>query len=313
MAIFDLFSKRKRALSKTTPDVYQYDVIPTPLRIQLIHIWHDSIGNPHVNFDDQTWTFYHQIANTLRREWGVLTLTKENYQPSDVRQSYPDVINRFGMEEDVDLVLDIVELCCLTIDHAVRGRNWIRGEDANDIADLAIAEVNERFREHAIGYEYSDGQLIRVDSAFAHQEIVKPVLTVLRGSRFITAQAEFLKAHTHYRKSEYSDALIECCKAFESTMKIICAKRKWTVDKNATASALVKACLDNGLVPEFWQGHIGGLKNLLESAIPTPRNKLGGHGAGAASHAVSEPLARYVLNMTASTILFLTEAEEKLK
>ena len=52
--------------------------------------------------------------------------------------------------------------------------------------------------------------------------------------------------HGHYRKADSSDALIECCKAFESTMKIICAKRGWPVDRNATASALVKACLDRG-------------------------------------------------------------------
>jgi len=81
----------------------------------------------------------------------------------------------------------------------------------------------------------------------------------------------FLKAYEHYRRAEYSDALVECCKAFESTMKVICAKRQWTKDKkdkNATAATLVKACLENGLVPEFWQEHIAGLKNILNRASP---------------------------------------------
>lgn len=202
----------------------------------------------------------------------------------------------------------------MTVDIAIRDLGWIQGKSAAEIADDAIDEMNARFREHAIGYRYSDHKIIRIDSDLTHEEIVKPALTVLRDPIYKAAQAEFLKAHGHYRKGEYSDTLVECCKAFESTMKIVCAKRQWPVSKNATASTLVKACLDHGLVPTFWEGHLGGLKSILEFAIPTPRNKLGGHGAGSTQgHDVSEELAGYVVNMTASTILFLAEAERKMR
>jgi hypothetical protein len=269
MAVFDLFSKRKKALLKTAPDVYRYDVVPEPLRVQIVHVWHESIGDPATSHDGNVLESYHAIAKILRKEWGVLALTANNRYPHDKVQTCGELIQRFGTEEDTDKVLDIVELGFLTIDIAVRGRGWIQGKDASEIADDAIDEINARFREHAVGYQYSDGRVIRIDSDFTHEEIVKPALTVLRDPIYRAAQAEFLKAHGHYRKAEYSDALIECCKTFESTMKIICAKRKWVVDKNATASALVKACLDHALVPEFWQGHINGLKSILENAIPT--------------------------------------------
>ena len=131
---------------------------------------------------------------------------------------------------------------------------------------------------------------------------------------FENAEKEFLSAHEHYRTGKYSEALIDCCKAFESVMKIICTKRKWKFDSTkATASHLVDVCLSNGLIPSFWKNHFTGLRTILESAIPTPRNKKAGHGAGAQpAHEPPSELVAYVLHMTAATILFLTESERKI-
>jgi hypothetical protein len=68
--------------------------------------------------------------------------------------------------------------------------------------------------------------------------------------------------------------------------------------------------LENELIPAFWQSYFGGLQSVLTSAIPTPRNKQAGHGAGAQPVPMpTNELTGYVLNMTAATILFLTEAE----
>jgi len=173
--------------------------------------------------------------------------------------------------------------------------------------------LNARFGENAVGYEYADGKIIRIDNQLTHAEIVKPVLEVLRDKRYANAQKEFLDAHVHYRHGKYAEALVDCNKAFESTMKIICNKRKWSVGPNATASEMIRACYDSGLIPAYWQTHFAGLRSVLESGIPTARNRLGGHGAGAAqSLAIPQNLVAYVLHLTASTILFLAEAEKKL-
>jgi hypothetical protein len=80
-----------------------------------------------------------------------------------------------------------------------------------------------------------------------------------------------------------------------------------------TAAELVRTCLDNGLVPSYWENHFTGLRTILTSGIPTARNRQGGHGAGTLMN--NDPpaeLVSYVLHMTASTILFLSEAEKKL-
>jgi hypothetical protein len=41
MAIIDVFSKRQKALREGVPDVYQYDQIPQPLRVQIVHVLRD--------------------------------------------------------------------------------------------------------------------------------------------------------------------------------------------------------------------------------------------------------------------------------
>jgi non-ribosomal peptide synthetase component E (peptide arylation enzyme) len=53
------------------------------------------------------------------------------------------------------------------------------------------------------------------------------------------------------------------------------------------------------------------LKTLLESGVPTVRNKLSGHGAGLKKK-IPRYIVEYAINMTASTILFLVQAEENL-
>ncbi len=47
MAIFDLYSKRKkRAAQAGEPEVYRYDPIPNPLRVKVIHILREAVGVP---------------------------------------------------------------------------------------------------------------------------------------------------------------------------------------------------------------------------------------------------------------------------
>ncbi|MFT8723082.1 MAG: hypothetical protein ABF443_00165 [Acetobacter malorum] len=55
-----------------------------------------------------------------------------------------------------------------------------------------------------------------------------------------------------------------------------------------------------------------GLRTLLESAIPTPRNKQSAHGQGVDLTTVPDYIVGYVLQMTAATIVFLVRAEQAL-
>ena len=48
MPVFKLFSYRKRVAEGATPDFLIYDKLPEPVRVQIIRIWKDAIGQAHV-------------------------------------------------------------------------------------------------------------------------------------------------------------------------------------------------------------------------------------------------------------------------
>jgi hypothetical protein len=66
-------------------------------------------------------------------------------------------------------------------------------------------------------------------------------------------------------------------------------------------------------VPDFWQSALGALRSLLESGVPTGRNRISGHGQGAQQVDVPNHIVSFVLHMTASSIVFLAQADEARK
>jgi hypothetical protein len=142
-------------------------------------------------------------------------------------------------ESDCEKVLDGVELAFCLVNKCARNYEHLSRRGASEIADDALRELNIRFKWHGVGYRFEGDEIIRVDSEFVHAEVVKPALTLLRAPEFKGAEAEFLKAHEHYRHGRAKEALTECLKSLESTMKSICAKRSWAHDPNATSKALI--------------------------------------------------------------------------
>lgn len=310
MAIFDLFSKRQKKLRGDVPDVYIYDDLPQALRTQIIHIWFDALGRGDQYYVGQVQEAYPLIVNTLCREYGLFKLPgAKEYGDRDYIE---ELANFFLREQNIERALDAVELSFRVIDRATRNRNYLHRQNADEVADSAIGELNGRFKEHGVGFQFIDGEIIRVDSELIHSEIVKPVLRLLNKKEYAGAQQEFLKAHEHYRHGNAKEALNECLKAFESLMKSICDKRGWSYNGNSTAKNLIQTCFDNGLIPTFWQQNFTSLRSLLESSVPTGRNKLGGHGQGSTTIIVPNHLVAYMLHMTASALVFLGEAEAEL-
>lgn len=312
MGIFNIFSKRQKQLRGDVSDVYIYDTIPQSLRVQVIHIWQDAIGDPneyHISHRG-TYRAYKFIVETLCREYGVFKL--HGAEKYGERNYLSELVSFFLQEPETEKVLDAIELAFRYIDRLTRGYDHLQRQRASKIADEAIEELNTRFQEHAIGFQFTDGEIIRIDSKLIHLEVVKPALILLHNKEYAGAQAEFLKAHEHYRHGNTKESLTECLKALESTMKAICDKRKWQYESNATSSTLIQRCFDNGLIPTFWTQQFSALRSTLESGVPTARNKLGGHGQGSSIVSVPLHLVAYVLHMTASAIVFLVESERSL-
>ncbi len=284
------------------PDVYSYDKLPESLRVQIVHIIQDSFGRDHYGHHCAE-DAYGFVKQTLCREYGLFELVQ--YPKSDAES----VFSFFLAEESTERALDVVELCFKFINTYIPDNQSYRYHTDRELeAEEAVSELNERFREHGIGFQFESNELIRLDSNFLHAEAVKPTLALLRGEAFKGANEEFLLAHEHYRHGRHKECLVDALKALESTMKAICKGRGWASQSNDTAKTLINTCLNNGLIPSFLESQVGSLRSLLESGVPTVRNKLGGHGQGPDLTVVPEYLARYSLNLTATSILFLIEA-----
>ena len=182
--------------------------------------------------------------------------------------------------------------------------------------DGAIAELNQRFQEHAIGYQYQSGRIVRMDSQYLHAETVKTAVSLLHDTGFAGPLDEFMEAHKHYREGNGKAAIVSANNAFESTMKAICDKRGWGYDRDrATAKSLIDTLFSNGLIPSSMQSHFAGLRATLEGGLPTARNRMAGagHGQGAEPVDVPKHIVSYALHLAATNIVFLIEAHNASK
>lgn len=253
---------------------------------------------------------YSAIVEVLRREYGVFSLTERHSGRSN---TYLEELHTFILsDKDVDQVLSAIELSFKAIDQFTRKPDYMGNRWASRAADDAINELNGRFKEHGVGYDLVDGEIVRIDSELIHSEAVKPALRLLNQPQYAGAQEEFLRAYEHYRAGNAKETLNECLKAFESLMKAICEKRNWGCATNATAKDLIQTCFDHGLIPPFWQNQYAGLRSVLENGIPTGRNRVSAHGQGVTATEVPNHIVAYMLHLTASSIVFLAEAERLL-
>jgi hypothetical protein len=276
MSVFDLFSRRQKRAKGGVPDVYAYDALPEKLRVQIVHILNDGLGTPqqYEGYGMGVYGCYEMVVEALCRELGVFRLPPT--RPTQQRVYYKELFEFILTETNVESVLDAVELSFRAIDLATRNWDYANKQNASALADSAIDELNTRFQQHSVGYRFEAGEIIRIDSEVVHAEMVKPALALLQDSSYAGPEAEFRKAHEHYRHDRPKEALAECLKALESTMKAIAAKRKWAVDPKATAAPLVALMYDKGLIPAFWSTHFAGFTlhsgvRSSNSAQPTRR------------------------------------------
>lgn len=308
MVVFDLFSKRRAQELKTEPDVFQYGVCPDRLRGQIVHILQDSIGNPQVYKDEERQAAAKKICNILKREYGEFKLVEQRH----LRNSNLEELSNFIINEPkFEKVLDAVEVSFRWIDVITRD-SYNEYNNMQQSPDSAIKELNARFLENNFGYQYENGSIIKIDTKLGHKEIIKPALSLLQDPIYKNTNKEYMEAHEDYKKGEYSDCIHKCAKSIETTMKIICKKRGWAYSENDSAKKLIATILTNNLIPQYLQTHFTSFQQMLESGVPTIRNKEGGHGIGTKAVQAYQHLASFQLHQTASLITLLIDSEKNL-
>jgi len=120
MALFDIFSKRQKALRGEVLDVYVYDKIPQPLKVQIVHIWRDVLGNEHQYRDEYVGTYraYKFIVEALCREYGLFSLPGGKEYGD--RHYLTELANFLLQEQDVEKVLDAVEFSFRYVDRVTK-------------------------------------------------------------------------------------------------------------------------------------------------------------------------------------------------
>jgi hypothetical protein len=231
------------------------------------------------------------------------------------KTDFYQVFEYFLEDGELEKDLDIIDLTFRYIEVFVGKKQYNFTYDMRtpQTAEDAIKELNYRLKLAGVGYEFISGEIVRIDSQLVHNEVVKPALLLLQGDTvFEGAQQEFLSAHSHYRHGRYKEALVDCNKSFESLMKGICTKHGWEFDERDTAKKLISKCIANDLIPKYMQAQFGQFQALLESGVPTVRNKEAGHGQGESISDVPVELASYTLHLTATNIVFLAECSKKM-
>ena len=251
--------------------------------------------------------FWLEIHKKLQYFHGRLTL------PNHPTGSYDQDTFAFLSQCSDEHFLDFVEMICQTDifrevdmdeDKLVNPVNEFLRQDELPYSLTGFTfeehtETSSYGQEHRVISTASYPQIIRRESELIHNTAIEPTLVLLSNSSvFSSANKEFLGALADYRKGDYTDCITKCGSSFESIMKIICNRKSWDYKQTDTASALLNNILPHTNLESFFEQPI--------MLIATIRNRLSSsHGGGMQPRTVSQQVANFAINATASAILLL--------
>ncbi len=296
VSIFDVHSRRRsRGESK-------YE-IPHQLRMRILFLYRD------VSADDSqvgTHEFLRQMHSSLEYLLGRSNLSNK------YSQNTADDVWFFLQTCETNEFFDFLELSFklevswrILSNDVVDAINELLKVDSAPYRITRIVEVEEEDEgpygnTHRTLRVTSQPKVIRVDDEITYLEAVQPALSVLSAAHFSAANSEFLHAMEDYRKGTYGDSLTKCCSAFESVMKVICARKRWPYSENDTAGPLLETVISRSSLHSFF------VQPLM--LIATIRNRLStSHGGGTRVRSVDAHVAQFAITTTAAAILLLIE------
>jgi hypothetical protein len=313
------YAERVAALGDSSAD-FVYDRLPSLLRKQLAGTmtdcigpgckppisarYFDSSGTPNAN---EVWA---GIAKLMDRGVASFDLPSPRDFPYGLCMRYLTESN------DINGVLSLIELGCLVMsDLATRDpiRERARRQGATMLAAEGLADINARFLQAGIGYQFESGRIMRLESDYLHTEVVKEALQLLRDPIFSKANDEFLTAHEHYRAgpSRYRDCNTAALRAMESVLKAICGAHSWSYNPGDTVERLITLVRSKGLFPDYLGAYFDQYIGIMKAALPKVRDRQGGHGAAPTDKEIPQYIAAYALHQMASNIVMLVQAHKE--
>ena len=215
-----------------------------------------------------------------------------------------------------DELLDLIDFICSTLNWLISSQNLTRYllYETPNVIRHAFVELNGRFKQHNLGYEVTNGQLMRIDNQTVHAQYVKPALQLLCDEEFAGAEEEYRNAFEARRVGNNKDAILNAGKCFESVMKTICERKQYNDNVgNYAASALLETLKKNNFFPPYMSNHLTNVIETLKSGAPTVRNKVAGHGQGSEITEAPDCLVDYVLGLVAVNSVLLVKLYKESK
>jgi len=300
MGIFDIFSKRDQEEPEDDGPL-NYDEIPEEFRVQVYFILEEALCwfRP-----DEITENVHEI---LCKEYGMFSLSSRSLP--DVEGRFGEIISFLMYTADVNRALDVVELFFRGIwsfEHLDRPRipknegttgrlfdeegkkkklkeqkkaakEQKRRPPKNDILDPmspkeACDELNDRFKEHKLGYRFEKGHIIRLDSEVIHEATTRPAFETLRGEVFAEANDALGRAYEGQRKGDRRACFASCREVLVETLRGIHASRGWPAPGEVTARTFMVSASKRGLLPRELFPLVDELVSLVEPrSKPPPR------------------------------------------
>jgi hypothetical protein len=311
MGIFDgIFN----SFSKRTPDApaKAAEAIPPTTRVRVtrwcVELYRGERPSNIVGRGDHNAEFWQEIYRRLLYRTGKITLTPTD--GGNTPQEAPKYILNCSTAEFLDFLEDIFNNDIFTYvslwdNKIVDELNTILRQDKlpYTLTHFVVEEIvhtSGMFSGHKGTQVRSYPKAILKESEVLDQQAIGPALELLSQPHFASANKEFLAALEDYRKGDFGDCLVKAGSAFESVMKVICDRKQWAYNQTDTAGPLIRIIIANTSLENYFEPLLIG--------VGTIRNKLStAHGAGTTMKQPSRHIAQYVLNLSASAMLMLSQ------
>ncbi len=234
----------------------------------------------------RSWTsFLMETEKSLLRAYGLDALELVvSASPRQTRRAKD--LEQFFMETYPSEVLDTVEAFFMLLDGAAQEKF---GKAVNGI-----------FQEEECPWRFSEGTFFKVDSEFL-SSLLAMTSDELRAGSFQGAHEELREARRDLQAGDHKDAILKAGKSMESVLMTVLGRT------DGTASELLSGFQAAGFLDDLPEELRGMMTKAVLMALPTLRNKLGGHGQGAAVVAVSRPYAELAVHLAGAFLHFIVE------
>jgi hypothetical protein len=306
-SLFNTFSKRPEASKQAKHE------IPQTTRNRVLLWCRELYGNSRTDLasvgkGDCNAEFWQEIHARLLMRTGRLQLSETDRSWSG--QEATKYVFHCSGEEFLDFLEDIFRVetffqVSIGDDRLVDEVNYLLQIDKlpyhlTHFVKETVLETGHRGAPRTVTYTRAFPKVVMKENEVLHTMAVEPALTLLQQPHFLNANKEYLAALEDYRKGDLNDCIVKCCSAFESVLKVICDRKRWSYKQTDPASTLVKTVLSNTALDSYFEP--------LLLIIATLRNRLSSaHGAGTIAKRPPQHVAQYALNATASAIVLLVQ------